>query len=217
MTDPVKRAHSSTHLPVPRPMHQAPMGLASANGTRGAEQKDVRHTGGILWMTGLPGAGKTTLSVQLDIELRARGYRTFVLDGDVLRKTLNADLGYSEADRRENIRRAGEVAALFAGTGTIVIAAFISPYREDRDRLRARQGGLFHEIWLSTPLSFCEARDPKGMYARARKGELRDFTGVSAPYEDPRAPELALDTAQLGIEACISRLTDYVEARFRPS
>jgi len=168
-------------------------------------------------MTGLPGSGKTTLSVQLDVELRERGYRTFVLDGDVLRKTLNADLGYSEADRRENIRRAGEVASLFAGTGTIVIAAFISPYREDRDRLRTRQGNLFHEIWLSTPVSVCEARDPKGMYARARKGELRDFTGVSAPYENPQAPELALDTAQLSIEACTSRLAEYVEARFRLS
>lgn len=217
MTDPAKRAYSSKQHPATEPKHLDLVNPASANGARVSEQKYIRHTGGILWMTGLPGAGKTTLSMQLDIELREQGYRTFVLDGDVLRKTLNADLGYTEADRRENIRRAGEVAALFAGTGIIVIAAFISPYREDRDRLRTRQGGLFHEIWLSTPLSVCETRDPKGMYARARKGELRDFTGVSAPYEDPRTPELALDTAELGIEACIGRLTEYVEARFRLS
>lgn len=215
MTDPAKRPFSSVTPPAFGPRRQDPVSLASAGGARIAEQRNVRHSGGVLWMTGLPGSGKTTLSVQLDIELRERGYRTFVLDGDVLRKTLNSDLGYSEADRRENIRRAGEVAALFAGTGTIVIAAFISPYREDRDRLRTRQGRLFHEIWLSTPVSVCEVRDPKGMYARARRGELKDFTGVSAPYEDPKAPELNLDTSQLGPDICVSRLIDYVEAHFR--
>jgi len=215
VSDPAKKPYSSMPHLASSPQLQDSASVTVACGTRIAEQGNVRHSGGVLWMTGLPGSGKTTLSVQLDLELRERGYRTFVLDGDVLRKTLNADLGYSEADRRENIRRAGEVAALFAGTGTIVIAAFISPYHEDRDRLRARQGGLFHEIWLSTPVSVCEARDPKGMYARARKGELKDFTGVSAPYEDPETPELTLDTSQLGIDTCISRLTEYVEAHFR--
>lgn len=170
--------------------------------------------GGILWLTGLPGSGKTTLSTRLHAVLAERGVRSFVLDGDLLRETLNADLGYSPLDRRENIRRAGEVAALLAGTGMIVIAAFISPYREDRDRIRSRKGKLFHEIWLSTAVRVCESRDPKGHYARARRGELRDFTGVSAPYEPPLTPELTLDTGELGIDACIDRLVAYVSTRF---
>ena len=215
MNKPEKLPYSSEHYPLGGSRRQEATGQASRHGMRSLSSKFLGHSGGILWMTGLPGSGKTTLSTHLNEELRNWGYRTFVLDGDILRKTLNSDLGYSEADRRENIRRAGEVAAVFAGTGTIEIAAFISPYREDRDRLRTRQGALFHEIWLSTPLSICEARDPKGMYARARKGELREFTGVSAPYEEPHTPELSLDTAQLGINSCVVRLAEYVEARFR--
>lgn len=171
------------------------------------------HRGAILWLTGLSGSGKTTLASRLAQALGADGYGTFLLDGDELRKTLCRDLGFSPADRSENIRRAGEVASLFARHGIIAIAAFISPLRADRDRLRERHRDDFHEIWLSTPLAACEARDVKGLYARARRGELAEFTGVSAPYEAPVAPDLSLDTSTLSIEQCLASLQDHVGAR----
>jgi bifunctional enzyme CysN/CysC len=174
-----------------------------------------RHRGGILWLTGLSGAGKTTLSTQLERALLEREYQAFVLDGDELRRTLCADLGFSAADRSENIRRAGAVAALFAQAGIIAIAAFISPYRADRDRLRALYGDDFHEIWLSAALPVCEGRDVKGLYARARRGELAEFTGVSAPYEPPHSPHLVLDTGDSSVDECVAELLHYVEARFR--
>lgn len=171
------------------------------------------HCGAILWFTGLSGSGKTTLASRLALALDADGYGTFLLDGDELRKTLCRDLGFSPTDRSENIRRAGEASSLFARSGIIVIAAFISPLRADRDRLRTRYGDDFHEIWLSTPLSACEARDVKGLYARARRGELAEFTGVSAPYEAPVAPDLSFDTSTLSVEQCLASLRDHVRAR----
>jgi adenylyl-sulfate kinase len=174
----------------------------------------MRHPGGILWLTGLSGAGKTTLAGRLEHALTELGYRAFMLDGDQLRKTLCADLGFSAADRSENIRRAGHLAGLLADADVIAIAAFISPYRADRERLRAQHGGRFHEVWLSATLAVCEARDAKGLYARARRGELPEFTGVSAPYEPPPAPDLDLDTGTLGIEQSLELLLRYVESRF---
>lgn len=174
-----------------------------------------RHRGGILWFTGLSGSGKTTLSTQLERALVERGYQAYMLDGDELRRTLCADLGFSATDRSENIRRAGAIAALFAQAGVIAIAAFISPYRADRDRLRSMHGDNFHEVWLSAALPVCEARDVKGLYARARRGELAEFTGVSAPYEPPLSPHLVLDTGNASIDQCMSHLLRYVETHFQ--
>ena len=143
-----------------------------------------------------------------------RGWRTFVLDGDNVRHGLCADLGFSAADRAENIRRIGEVAKLFAESGCLVITAFISPYRADRDRVRAIAGDLFHEVYIATPLEVCERRDPKGLYMKARRGEIEGFTGISAPYEPPPAPELQLDTSEISLEACLEKLLEYVNTKF---
>ena len=172
------------------------------------------HAGGVLWLTGLSGSGKSTLAGELERRLFDRGYQVFVLDGDNLRSGLNADLGFSPDDRAENIRRAGEVAALMAQSGCICVTAFISPYRSDRARARQACGEGFHEIYVQADLATCEARDPKGLYARARAGKIPEFTGISAPYEAPEAPELAIDTAGLDIDACIDRLLAYVAAQF---
>jgi bifunctional enzyme CysN/CysC len=173
------------------------------------------HRGAILWFTGLSGSGKTTLALELERRLFLAGHQSFVLDGDNVRQGLNADLGFGPDDRHENIRRVGAVAGLFAEAGLIAITAFISPYRADRDRVRLRHGVQFHEIHLAAPLAICEARDTKGLYARARRGELADFTGVSAPYEPPAQPEMTLETGQQSVDWCIARLLHYVERNLR--
>ena len=173
------------------------------------------HRGGILWMTGLPGSGKTTLACELERALFLRGYKVFLLDGDNVRHGLSSDLGFSPADRAENIRRVGEVAGLCAEAGVIAISAFISPYRADRDGIRERRRHDFHEIFVSAPLEVCESRDPKGHYRKARAGELPDFTGISSPYEPPLAPELMLETHRQTIEACVIALVQYADSRFR--
>lgn len=172
-----------------------------------------RHRGGILWFTGLSGAGKSTLAIELERALFARRYQVYTLDGDNVRQGLNTDLGFSREDRTENIRRIGEVAALFAEAGFIVVTAFISPYRADRERIRERHPKYFHEIYINAPLEVCESRDTKGLYRRARVGELKDFTGVSAPYEPPAAPELELRSGEKTVEACLAELLAFVERR----
>lgn len=169
------------------------------------------HRSGVLWLTGLSGAGKSTLALELESQLFRKGYQVYVLDGDNLRNGLNANLGFLPEDRAENIRRAGEVAALFAEAGLIVITAFISPYRADRDRVRAIAPEGFHEVYVKASLATCERRDPKGLYRRARTGEIPDFTGVSSPYEAPETPELTLDTDELTVEESVARLLEYVE------
>lgn len=175
-----------------------------------------RHKGAVLWFTGLSGAGKSTLAIALEEALFQRGFQAYVLDGDNVRDRLNRDLGFSAADREENIRRIGEVAALFADAGLIAIVAFISPYRADRRRAREAAGGeRFVEVFLDTPLAVCEARDPKGLYRKARAGELPDFTGISAPYEPPDAPELVLDTAQLTLGQSVARVIEHLAGRGR--
>ncbi|WP_207460742.1 adenylyl-sulfate kinase [Azospirillum sp. SYSU D00513] len=171
------------------------------------------HKGAILWLTGLSGAGKSTLAMQLEQRLFARGAQVYVLDGDNVRRGLNADLGFAPEDRAENIRRVGEVAALFADAGMIVISAFISPYAADRARARAAAPGSFHEIHVKADLSTCEARDPKGLYKKARAGEIAEFTGISSPYEPPESPELVVDTAAEDVEACLARIIAYLEQR----
>jgi len=175
--------------------------------------KANRHRGGILWFTGLSGAGKSTLAIDLERALFAERYQVYTLDGDNVRQGLSADLGFSPEDRAENIRRVGEVAALFAEAGFVVITAFISPYRADRERIRAAHPKYFNEIFINAPLEVCEARDSKGLYRRARAGELKEFTGVSAPYEPPLAPELELRTAEKPVQACVDELIAFVERR----
>lgn len=172
------------------------------------------HRGGVLWLTGLSGAGKSTLAFALEEELFARGYQVYVLDGDNVRHGLNADLGFSHHDRTENIRRVGEVAALFADAGLVCISAFISPYRADRDVARQAAKGRFHEVYLDADVETCEERDPKGLYRKARAGKIADFTGVSAPYEIPPAPDLVVPTGTEDIAASLALAVSYVEASF---
>jgi bifunctional enzyme CysN/CysC len=166
-----------------------------------------RHTGAVVWLTGLPGAGKSTLAKALERRLFSRGGSPILLDGDTLRAGLNGDLGFSPEDRSENIRRLAEVAAHLARNGHIAVVAAVSPAREDRNAARRIGGSLFREVYVSTPAAVCEGRDPKGHYAKARAGALSDFTGISNDYEPPDNPELTLDTS----DRSASDLTDEIE------
>ena len=177
---------------------------------RKEREKRNGHRGGVLWLTGLSGAGKSTLAIEVERALFAKGYHVYVLDGDNLRHGLNSNLGFSHEDRTENIRRVGEVAALFADAGFVCVSAFISPYRADRERAREAAGDSFHEIYVQADLKTCESRDPKGLYKRARLGEIPDFTGISAPYEEPETPELVVDTAGMGVAESVAIVLDYV-------
>ena len=172
------------------------------------------HRGGVLWFTGLSASGKTTLAFELEKRLYDQGFQAYVLDGDNLRFGLSSDLGFIHEDRTEHIRRVGEVAALFADAGLIAISAFISPYREDRRQARAAAGDGFHEIFLSASIEACEDRDPKGLYAKARRGEIDDFTGISAPYEEPENAELTIDTGKLSVAESLEILGDYAHKTF---
>ena len=182
--------------------------------TVSARQLRNGHRGGVLWFTGLSGAGKSTIAMEVENRLFQKGYMVYVLDGDNVRYGLNADLGFSPQDRAENIRRIGEVASLFADAGMIAITAFISPYRADRQRARTAGKDAFHEIYVKADVSTCESRDPKGLYKKARSGEIQQFTGISAPYEEPEAAELVVDTTALPIEESVRAVVDYVERNF---
>jgi bifunctional enzyme CysN/CysC len=183
--------------------------------TREARSGRNGHQGAVLWFTGLSGAGKSTLALALERELFAKGYQVYVLDGDNIRGGLNANLGFSPEDRAENIRRVGEVASLFADAGFIVISSFISPYRSDRERARAAVKDAFHEVYVKASLAACEDRDPKGLYKRARKGEIAEFTGISSPYEAPDHADLVVATDEMPIDECLATLIRYVEGRFQ--
>lgn len=174
---------------------------------RADKEQLLGQRGVMLWFTGLSGSGKSTVAIALERELQRRGLLCRILDGDNIRTGINANLGFSPEDRRENIRRIAEVARLFVDTGIITIAAFISPTEEVR-RMAAGIIGPddFKEIFISTPIEECERRDVKGLYARARRGEIKDFTGVSAPFEAPAAPALSLDTSRLSLEESVKRL-----------
>jgi len=170
------------------------------------------YKGVVLWFTGLPSSGKSTLAHQLERTLFERNCNAYVLDGDNIRHRLNKDLSFAPEDRKENIRRIGEVANLFADAGVITIAAFISPYREDRDQARAlNDPGRFFEVYCKCSLETCEQRDPKGLYRRARKGEVEAFTGISAPYEEPENPEVLVETDRCSLDACVYQIVDYLE------
>jgi adenylylsulfate kinase len=180
--------------------------------SRDDRERSNGHRGAIVWLTGLSASGKSTLARALESALFARGCQVYVLDGDNIRHGLNRDLGFSPEDRTENIRRIGEVAKLMAELGGIAITAFISPYRSDRDGVRSIcQPGDFMEVYVACDLATCEARDPKGLYAKARKGQIPEFTGISAPYEEPERPELVVRTDAHPPEECIGQIIDYLE------
>lgn len=167
----------------------------------------------VIWFTGLSGSGKSTLAHAIEERLFESGHISFVLDGDNVRHGLNKNLGFSPEDREENIRRIGEVAKLFADTGVITMTAFISPYRADRDKARALLNpGEFIEVFVKIPIEVAEERDPKGLYKKARAGEIKDFTGISAPYEEPLHPELVIDTSQLDLEQSVEKVFSYLKA-----
>ena len=175
--------------------------------TRARREAQNGHRGAIIWFTGLSGAGKSTLAHAVEEHLHQMGCRTFVLDGDNVRHGLCGDLGFSAADRVENIRRVGEVAKLFMEAGVIVLTAFISPFREDRNKVRAMvQPGEFVEIYCQCPVEVCEQRDTKGLYKKARAGEIGQFTGISSPYEAPDRPELVVNTSERSLQDCVQQV-----------
>ena len=175
--------------------------------TRARREAQNGHRGAIIWFTGLSGAGKSTLAHAVEETLYQRGCRTFVLDGDNVRHGLCGDLGFSAKDRVENIRRIGEMAKLFMEAGVIVLTAFISPYRADRERVRGMvEHGDFIEIFCDSTIEVCESRDVKGLYKKARAGQIADFTGISSPYEAPEKPELAVNTGVEELEACVQQV-----------
>ena len=177
-------------------------------------EKLLGQRGATLWLTGLSGSGKSTVAVAAEKALLQRGHLAYVLDGDNVRHGLNKNLGFSPEDRTENIRRIAEVAKLFTDAGVIALTSFISPYRADRDAARAIFApGDFVEIHVSTALETCESRDPKGLYKKARAGQIPEFTGISAPYEAPERPELVLDTGALSVEESVTALLRYLEEK----
>jgi bifunctional enzyme CysN/CysC len=177
-----------------------------------ANQKSQKPA--VVWLTGLSGSGKSTIANALEQALVQRGHHSYLLDGDNVRHGLNKDLDFSEAGRNENIRRIGEVSALFVDAGLLVITAFISPFRADRNKIRERIGDAqFIEVYLSTSLEECERRDPKGLYVKARAGEIREFTGIDSPYEPPIAPQITIDTSKQEIAVSIDQILRYLENR----
>ena len=183
------------------------------NVTREDREKIDGHKGCTMWFTGLSGSGKSTIAVALEKALWDRGVRSYILDGDNIRHGLNADLGFSPEDRTENIRRIGEVAKLFTDAGVVNLTAFISPYRADRDKVRAiMKPGDFIEVHVDCPVEECEKRDVKGLYKKARAGQIPEFTGISAPYEEPEKPELVLRTAELSEQQSVEKCLAYLEA-----
>jgi len=181
---------------------------------RAHREEQAGHRSAILWFTGLSGAGKSTIAHAVEQRLFELGCRTFVFDGDNVRHGLCADLGFSPEDRVENIRRIGEMSKLFIEAGVIALTAFISPFRADRDRVRHLVAdGDFLEIYCHCPIEVCEQRDVKGLYAKARKGLIKDFTGISSPYEPPLNPDLDLDTARQSLEDCVQQVLELLQRK----
>jgi adenylylsulfate kinase len=206
-----------------KPVHQSPASTSStstnvvwhhATVTRARREAQNGHRSAVLWFTGLSGSGKSTLAHAVEERLHQRGCRSFVLDGDNVRHGLCGDLGFSAQARQENIRRIGEMAKLFMEAGVIVLTAFISPYRGDRERVRGMvERGDFIEIYCDAPIEVCEARDVKGMYKKARAGEIAEFTGISSPYEAPEQPDLTVETGRLELDECVRRVIGEMERR----
>jgi len=182
--------------------------------TKAERRKLNHHKSCVVWFTGLPSSGKSTIASEVEHQLYTRGIRTYLLDGDNVRHGLNSNLGFSPEDREENIRRIGEAAKLFVDAGMITFVAFISPYRKDREKARKLlEEGEFIEVYVKCPVDICEQRDPKGLYQKARKGEIKEFTGISAPYEEPLAPEIILETDKLIVDESAQKIMDYLENR----
>jgi adenylylsulfate kinase len=173
-----------------------------------------KHRSGLLWFTGLPSSGKSTIAHHLEKELYTRGIRTYVLDGDNVRHGINSNLGFSREDRRENLRRIAELCKLFVDAGLVVLAAFVSPYKEDREFVRSKLGPEnFFEVYVNCSPETCEKRDPKGHYTKARKGIIKNYTGVSAPYEEPQAPDITLDTEKLDVVESVQKLLEFLDEK----
>jgi adenylylsulfate kinase len=180
--------------------------------TKNERKVNNGHGSAVLWFTGLSGSGKSTLANAVSASLFQRGIHEYVLDGDNIRHGLNKDLGFSDHDRTENIRRIGEVSKLFVDSGTIVTTAFISPFRSDRDQVRSLfSEGEFIEVFVDCPLEECERRDPKKLYEKARRGEIKDFTGIDSPYEAPESPELTIQTGSLSVEEAVETILSYLK------
>lgn len=182
--------------------------------TKADRQHQNGHKSVVIWFTGLSGSGKSTVSVALEKALFEQGKHSYRLDGDNVRHGLNKNLGFSPEDRKENIRRIGEVSKLLVDAGTIAITAFISPYRQDRDDVRAiLEEGEFIEVYTECSVEECEKRDPKGLYEKARSGEIKEFTGISAPYEAPNHPEITINTEQQSVEASVEHILNYLKEK----
>ncbi|KRF60900.1 adenylyl-sulfate kinase [Peribacillus butanolivorans] len=182
--------------------------------TKELRRKQNGHESTVLWFTGLSGSGKSTIANAVAKELYNRNIRSYVLDGDNIRHGLNKDLGFSEEDRTENIRRIGEVSKLFVDSGQFVLTAFISPFRADRQIVRdLLEEGEFIEVYIKCPIEECEVRDPKGLYDKARKGIIKDFTGIDSPYEEPEQPEIVLESNQYSIEECVEQVINYLTTK----
>lgn len=186
--------------------------------TRNDRERQNAHKGQIVWLTGLSGAGKSTLASRVEEVLFQSGCRTYLLDGDNVRHGLCSDLGFSAKDRQENIRRIGETARLFMDAGIIVLTAFISPFRADRELVRALvQPGDFIEVYCNATLHVCENRDPKGLYKKARRGDIPEFTGISSPYEAPLNPEIEVFTGRENLDVCVAQVIDHLDIGFEMS
>ncbi|MCR4290658.1 MAG: adenylyl-sulfate kinase [Candidatus Scalindua sp.] len=182
--------------------------------TKEDRKKLLNQKGATIWLTGLSGSGKSTIAVELERALIENKHQAYILDGDNIRHGLNKNLGFSPEDRTENIRRIGEVAKLFTDANIITIAAFVSPYREDRQNVRKLlDNSEFIEIYVKCSLEVCETRDTKGLYKKARAGEVKDFTGISAPYEEPLRPEITIDSSKLSVEESTRSILNYLEAK----
>jgi adenylyl-sulfate kinase len=176
----------------------------------------LRQKATVIWFTGLSGSGKSTLAVQLEAYLHEKGFATYLLDGDNIRTGLNKDLSFTEEGRVENIRRIGEVSKLMLDAGLVVLSAFISPFQEDRDQVRAIVGvENYIEVFVDTPLEVCEQRDVKGLYKKARAGELKNFTGISSPYERPKNPDVVIPTHQMSVDESLELLLKFIEPRIK--
>ena len=182
--------------------------------SREDRNKAYGHKSGVVWFTGLPASGKSTIAHTLEKVLFESGIKVYVLDGDNIRKGLNADLGFSPDERSENLRRISEVAKLFVDAGIILLAAFVSPYRKDREFIKEKIGKeYFIEVYIKCPVEVCEKRDIKGMYQKAKEGIIKDFTGVSAPYEEPESPDLVIETDKLSIEEAVEKILSHLREK----
>ena len=179
--------------------------------TRDDREKLLKQKSKLLWFTGLSGSGKSTVANALDIRLNESGYATYLLDGDNIRLGINTDLGFSLKDRNENIRRIGEIGKLFMNAGLITIACFISPLKVNREMVRKTLGNDFIEVFVDCPLEECEKRDPKDLYKKARLGVIKEFTGISSPYEKPESPEIVIYTDRESLDECVDKILDYIK------